>query len=39
MRFDVGLAINLFLDAQCSAACTDTCRTMLDTIKVLTGIV
>ena len=39
MRFEVGLAINLFLGAQCSAACNDTCRIMLDTIKFLTGIV
>ena len=39
MRFEVGLEINLLLDAECSAARNDICRTLVDTIKFLTGIV
>ena len=39
MRFEVGLAINLLLDAHYSAACNDQCRTVLDTMKFLAGIV
>ena len=38
MRFKVRSEINLFLGAQCSSACNDTSRTMLDTIKFPTGI-